>query len=97
MGTDTIYSRYYLTPRGWIEGDWAANRPIEVSNTPPDDCIETWELKEQSHDSYPTRPTRDWEFVWVSEDYSEEDRKKFRAEAKERATSNEQYSWKFPF
>jgi hypothetical protein len=96
MGTDTVYFRYYLTPEGWVEGGWAANRPLENLPPPPDDCIEAWEEKEQSHDYYSSGLSRDWKLIWASQDYSEDDRKKFRPKAKEKASPLNRPSWKFP-
>ncbi|GJL59721.1 MAG: hypothetical protein NPIRA03_25780 [Nitrospirales bacterium] len=96
MGTDTVTSRYHLTPEGWINGGWAANRPLENLSPPPKDCIETWEEKEQTHDDYPGKPIRDWKLVWASSDFSEDQRKQYRIRAKERATPTEKLSWKFP-
>ncbi|MCA9422698.1 MAG: hypothetical protein KC592_16890 [Nitrospira sp.] len=96
MGTDTVNSRFHLTPEGWIEGGWAANQQITNPAPPPNDCIETWEEKEQSHDYYSSGLSRDWKLIWASQDYSEEERKKFRAKAKENASPLNQLSWKFP-
>ncbi len=96
MGSDTVNSRYHLTPEGWIDGGWAANGPLENLPSPPPNRIETWDEKEQTHDDYPRKPLRDWNLVWASPDYSEEERKQFRIQAKERSTQQEQLSWKFP-
>ena len=99
MGTDTTYAEWHLTPRGWVEGDWSVSCPPPQSTTPPMDRIETWQVKETSHDVYPTRPQREWKLVWASPENTEADRKKLRA--KTRTPANESTNprrafWDFP-
>jgi hypothetical protein len=78
MGYDTTYTEYHLTPNGWVEGNWWSNEPPQNS-APPVDRIETWLLKETTHDPYIYRITKDWVLIWKSPDYMEEDRKRMRA------------------
>ena len=79
MGYDSTYTEYHLTPRGWVEGSWAANKQPQSTSPPPEDRIETWIEKETTHDTYISKPTREWKLIWASPDYSEEERKKMRA------------------
>jgi hypothetical protein len=78
MGYDTTYTEYHLTPRGWIQGAWDANK-LPIESTPPEDRIETWLQEETTHDTYPGKPTRDWKLLWIQPNHSEEERKNLRA------------------
>ncbi len=79
MGYDTTYTEYHLTARGWIEGAWAVDQPPTHSPPPPADRIETWLLKETTHDTYVSKPVQEWELLWASPHYLEEERRQLRA------------------
>ena len=99
MGTDTTYVEWHLTPRGWVHGDWSANSPLQSITPPPNDRVETWIVKEESHDVYSSRPHKEWSLVWSSPEYTEADRRKLRAQirtpAKESDDSKRAF-WDFP-
>ncbi len=100
MGYDTTYTEYHLTPRGWIEGAWAVNEPPKDSPPPPEDRIETWLEKESSHDTYSSKPQREWKLLWASPNYAEEERKQLRAKARNEVVTEpnrtKRLFWNFP-
>ncbi len=74
MGRDTTFTEYHLTQRGWMEGAWAVDKPPENLHPPPENRIETWRVNETSHDTYPQKPIPEWERIWVSAGWPEEDK-----------------------
>ena len=83
MGYDTTYSEYHLTPRGWIQGAWAVEKPPTDSSPLPEDRIETWLLKETTHDIHIGKLQREWTQLWKSFELSEEQRRRLRARARD--------------
>jgi hypothetical protein len=99
MGYDRTFTEYHLTLRGWIAGACTEDNPPTEFPPPPEDRIETWMESEVSHDVYPGI-TRSWELLWVSPDYSEDQRKQIRAEARDQVITDssgiKRVFWNFP-
>lgn len=100
MGTDTTYTEWHLTLRGWIQGNWGVHYPPETSHTPPEDRIETWLEKETTHDVYSSKPLREWKRIWESPDHTEYERKDLRAKIRtppvEECANSRRVFWEFP-
>lgn len=99
MATETTYVEWHLTPRGWIRGTWAINKPIQSSQSPPEDRIETWVKTETTQDNPCAPVQKDWSLMWASLKHSVEDRQILRATIRTPAPETEIPKltvWDFP-
>ncbi len=97
--TEQVQVEWHLTPRGWVRGNWSINKPLELKVPPPADRIETWVKIETTQGFQYTHAQKGWSLAWISPQYSDAERRRFRAIVRTPAPETQiskMTAWDFP-